>query len=523
MFKHFVVGRIFFGLTLFGLVLLPGCKGYHRNRSHADTPLSSIREGESLAKVYCQSCHMLPDPSLLDTKSWAKGVLPNMGPRLGIFRNNFEIYPFTRGDSNLGKNFYPSQPLLKPEEWQHILDYYTALSPDSLPAQSRSRPIKNGLSLFKPLTPSFRYDMPATSLIRIDSFAGERGIWLFELHYGNFYRFDPSLRVVDSLHMTGALVGMDRREKGLVACNIGLLTPNNAKFGKGQSIQMGADGKMKLDSLSLFDHLARPVQLTAADLNKDGKTDWIACEFGNLTGALSWMENKGNGRYERHVIKAVPGAIKAYVTDANHDGWPDIWALFAQGDEGISLFTNEGNGRFSEQQVLRFPPAYGSSYFEFADLNKDGSPDIVYTCGDNADYSPVLKPYHGVYIFMNDGQNHFSQQYFFPMNGCYKAIARDFDGDGDLDIAAISFFPDLDHQPEEGFVYLENLGGFDFQPYSFPAGSSGKWLTMDAGDLDGDGRPDIVLGNFSYFTSPTRAGVDFKKGPPFILLKNNGK
>ncbi|WP_431214812.1 FG-GAP-like repeat-containing protein [Puia sp. P3] len=90
--------------------------------------------------------------------------------------------------------------------------------------------------------------------------------------------------------------------------------------------------------------------------------------------------------------------------------------------------------------MLRWPPSYGSSYFELADFNGDGFADIVYTCGDNADFSPVLKPYHGVYIYLNDGHNSFRPWYFFPINGCYKAVARDFDGDGDLDLAAIAFF-----------------------------------------------------------------------------------
>jgi len=43
------------------------------------------------------------------------------------------------------------------------------------------------------------------------------------------------------------------------------------------------------------------------------------------------------------------------------------------------------------------------------------------------------------------------------------------------------------------------------------------------GDLDGDGKPDIVLGNFSLRSAVTRAGVDFKKGPPFLVLKNRSK
>jgi hypothetical protein len=267
----------------------------------------------------------------------------------------------------------------------------------------------------------------------------------------------------------------------------------------------------------------RPVQITSADLNNDGKEDYLVCEFGNLVGELCWMENKGNGKFEKHVLRPFPGAIKAYINDYNHDGLPDIWVLFAQGEEGLFLFTNKGNGNFDSKELLRFPPVYGSSYFELADFNKDGYPDIVYTCGDNADFSGVLKPYHGVYIFLNDKTNHFEQKYFFPINGCFKAMARDFDGDGDLDIAAISFFADYEHQPQESFVYLENEGNFDFKPYSFAEANSGRWLTMDAGDIDGDGKIDLILGNFSLLGTIVKSNNNWKQAPPFLILKNTGK
>jgi hypothetical protein len=246
----------------------------------------------------------------------------------------------------------------------------------------------------------------------------------------------------DSIQVSGPIVGLDFQKGAMVACDIGVLNPNNGKFGKGLLISVGANQKMRVDSIPLFDSLARPVQLTAVDLNQDGLTDYLACEFGHLTGSLSWIENIGGGKYRHHIIRPVPGAIKAYVQDYNHDGLPDIWVLFGQGDEGIFFFINLGNGKFSESKVLEFLVFYGSSYFELDDFNHDGYPDILYTCGDNADYSVVLKPYHGVYIFMNDGQNHFTQKYFFPINGCYKAMARDFDSDGDLDLAVISFFAD---------------------------------------------------------------------------------
>jgi len=530
----FKTGCRYPSLVLIFAVLAAACGRDPRNRTHAQVPMSSIRQGERLAQTFCSSCHLVPDPSLLDSRSWEKGVLPAMGPRLGIFAFGFQLYPNSRRDTNIGKGYYPSQPLLSADDWQHILDYYTATSPDSLPGQMRTAPIAlSGLSLFDVREPDLRYPVPATTYIKVDTNAGERGVICYDYDYRKLYRYSPELRVIDSVADGGGIVDMVRDGRQWVSCDIGVLNPNNGKSGKLERIGLGGEseggrvpggaGRWVVDSPALFSPLARPVQIAAADLNGDGLQDWVVCEFGNLIGSLSWLENKGGGKFERHIIRAVPGAIRVYVNDYNHDGRPDLWVLFAQGDEGIFLFTNEGNGRFTQQTLIRFPPCYGSSYFELADFNKDGYPDILYTCGDNADFSPVLKPYHGIYIYLNDGQNHFTQRYFFPMNGCYKAVARDFDGDGDLDIAAISFFPDLSGQPEEGFVYLENRGDYDFRPYSLPEAERGKWLTMDVGDVDGDGRPDIVLGNFSLHSPVTQAGVDFKKGPPFLVLRNRSK
>ena len=96
----------------------------------------------------------------------------------------------------------------------------------------------------------------------------------------------------------------------------------------------------------------------------------------------------------------------------------------------------------------------------------------------------------------------------------------DYDGDGDLDIAAISFFADYANQPEEGFVYLENRGDFNFEASSLPETQSGRWITMNAGDLNGDGKPDLVLGNFSVGPTPIKPKKDWKQGPPFLFLNN---
>ena len=88
----------------------------------------------------------------------------------------------------------------------------------------------------------------------------------------------------------------------------------------------------------------------------------------------------------KHLIP-LPGAVKAYMDDFNKDGLPDIIVLMAQAQEGIFLFLNKGNGNFEKKELLRFPPIYGSSYFEMDDVNGDGLKDIIYTCGDNLDFT----------------------------------------------------------------------------------------------------------------------------------------
>jgi len=310
-------------------------------------------------------------------------------------------------------------------------------------------------------------------------------------------------------------------ERDGVLTNIGILYPNDARNGSIDSFRLTAAGK--LDAMKMISgEIPRPVQTTVADLNGDGKGDYLVCGFGNNKGELYYLK-KTDSSFVKETLIPLPGAVKAYIDDFNKDGLPDIIVLMAQAQEGIFLFLNKGNGNFEKKELLRFPPIYGSSYFEMDDINGDGLKDIIYTCGDNLDFTAdVLKNYHGVYVFLNKGDYKFEEVYFFPIHGCYKAISRDFDKDGDMDIMTISYFPDYKNQPEESIVYLENEGGYNFSPYTVEEFDSGNWITMDAGDLDNDGDDDIVIGSLMLISSSWKMKFTSKQKdkPAFLLLLN---
>src|SRR6266849_5123870 len=91
-------------LSLF-TVLFFSCGRGARNSAGQPVADSSIRKGKELAALYCGSCHLLPDPSLLNKSSWEKGVLPAMGPRLGIFRFGKIYYASDVRDPAVGRGF----------------------------------------------------------------------------------------------------------------------------------------------------------------------------------------------------------------------------------------------------------------------------------------------------------------------------------------------------------------------------------------------------------------------------------
>ncbi len=463
----------------------------------------AVQHGYELAQMNCKTCHKLPTPDLLNKATWADYVLPKMGELVG-FRS-------------LGMNHYVENGKvsnLKLEDWNNIVAYFTSQAPEQL-KKSDAKKIRMGLSLFNVEAPLFGLPKPATTMAHA-SFS-KKGFYFGDALSQQLY-FIASNNSVDSFAIGKGISNLRVSAESYDVLSMGVLYPSDSKEGKLVSI----NSKTKNVTL-LLDSLQRPVDATYADLNNDKTEDIIICEFGNQTGALCWYEHTGANTYNKHILRALPGAIKTAVYDFNKDGRPDIMALMAQGDEGIFIYYNMGSNSFKEERVLQLPPSYGSNYFELADLNNDGFMDIIASNGDNGDYPPVLKPYHGIRLYLNDGKNHFTEKAFMQVNGIGKVIARDFDNDGDIDMASIAFFPDYEHSPEEGFIYWENKGNLSFEASSFKEVNSGRWITMDAGDIDGDGDIDLVLGNANFFIGAVSSKMKERLdaySPSVIILKN---
>ena len=500
----------YFSISFIAIAAALLCSGYQQKEPS---------EGEVLARQYCSSCHLFPDPSLLDKETWKTNVLPNMGWRLGVRKPGDNPFAGLKEDEHqrlLDLNVFPASQLISSDHWKKIVNYYIQQAPEKPIPSKPLEAYKRDLTMFhgEPLFIG-ENQTPQTTLVKFDSI---HSLMYIGDAQNEVYVIDQTPQLLANWQTVSPAVDMlfSRESPPKMIC-IGSLLPSEEKTGTISYLDSVLKPQQTATSIG---NLGRPVQMSDVDLNGDGIKDLLLCQFGNFTGKISWFD--GGDAKKEHIIKLQAGARRAEISDMNKDGKPDIVVLFAQARESVSLFENLGDGTFSEKILMQFPPVQGSTYLELDDFNKDGFPDILMSSGDNWDLSDIHKRFHGVRIYMNDGKNNFAERFFFPLYGASKAMARDFDKDGDLDIAAISFH-DNPEKPEDGFVYLENTGNMHFIPHVTADARSGKWLTMDVADLDKDGDDDIMLG--SYFHAFSEVAKLMVKGveqfPQVVILRNN--
>lgn len=490
-----------------------------------------MAEGRDAAQKHCSTCHLPVDPALLDKDTWKNRVLPVMAQYFGI-----EVW-------QRNQYFATENSAMPITDWMKIVAYYDSLAPAQVagphpagphPAgPNKPSPVRAewaGFTLKKPVDDTSR--LATTTMVAIDSagqaiYTSSSEVPALVRWSHDFSKKAKSPLPSPAMHMlfgggmaSGKPASGEPASGSTVVTAVGEMRAYDVT--RGELYRVETSG---LEPVPFITGLRRPLQTSAADFNRDGKTDYVVSAFGHNQGGLYVFRQTQDGKFEKAAVREVAGATQSVTGDFNADGWPDIVALFAHAQEGIWLFTNNQKGGFTEKELLRFPPVYGSSSFQLADFNADGKPDILYTAGDNSDYSRILKPYHGIYIFLNKGDFQFEQKWFYPANGATKAMAADFDGDGDLDIASIAFFADLIHNPGEKFLYFQNesvKSALKFQPFSPPIAQYGRWICMDVKDWDGDGDPDVVLGNYSRgFLNQDDVKADWNVYLPFIVLQND--
>jgi hypothetical protein len=268
--------------------------------------------------------------------------------------------------------------------------------------------------------------------------------------------------------------------------------------------------------------------MAKADLNGDGLEDlYIGGSKGN-PGEL-FLQTKDH-RWVRVAFPALSADslsedVDAVFFDANGDGHPDLYVVSGGYEYPANsllledrLYLNDGKGHFHRaKDALPFNTG-AKSCVKVYDINGDGAPDLFV----GGKVMPGKYPQScASSIYINDGHGKFLDETdkwnpeLRSLGIVTDAAWVDVNGDSVKDLVVVG-----EWMPVKVFI---DTGGrlVDQSSQYVPFATSGWWNTVLAADLDGDGRDDLVLGNYG-LNSPLRASA----GEPVQLytcdIDNNG-
>ncbi|HEV8003261.1 MAG TPA: FG-GAP-like repeat-containing protein [Planctomycetaceae bacterium] len=235
-----------------------------------------------------------------------------------------------------------------------------------------------------------------------------------------------------------------------------------------------------------------PTGIVAGDFNGDGALDLAVTTANGVT----ILQNNGYGGFAltgTYATGSAPAAVTA--GDFNGDGKIDL-AVANSNSNNISILY--GNGNMTFKAAVNIAVGQSPTDIKAASLRNNGILDLVVANNGSSSNS--------VTVLLNNGTGTFTAtSYLAGVQPRSLAIA-DFTGDGILDIAVANVGNAPNNSGSINTVtLLTGIGAGKFTPVPLPlAGQplpAGTYVagpsvfSIAAGDIDGDGRPDLIVAN----------------------------
>jgi hypothetical protein len=268
-----------------------------------------------------------------------------------------------------------------------------------------------------------------------------------------------------------------------------------------------------------------PADSTATDLDRDGRPDLVAVNDSDnsVTVILNTTPaGAATASFAPPLSFATGNApVSVAVADVNGDGRPDL-IVANNGDDTVSVLlnTSAGPGALTFAVPQAFAVGGSPQFVAAADLNGDGRPDLVAANGSGGSVSILFNTTAaGATAASFAGK----QDFEVGTNPVSIAVA-DLNGDGRPDLlVANEGFKELARAP--GFAPADGSNTVSILLNSAAAGAAAPSFVVQvplptgnsptsvaAGDVNGDGRPDVVVGNsidqtVTVYLNTTPAGV----------------